>query len=546
MKPLNPQRVREVKAPYEWTPPELTHHHRGACECIPMIAYIRVSRVGDRQELISPKIQLDSIYALCQRKGYRLVAIFSDINKSGRTFRKRSVDKCLALVKEGRAQGVAVWKWSRWGRNQVDSEQYVRRMYAIRGRVESATEDIPMTGALGRYTVKMIMANDELMSDTTSEGWKAAQAIRRQNGLPHSGRGRIGYDYVNKLHVINDVEAEHVRWMYEQYVHFGLGFGELAHQLNQKGLLNSLGNPWSAGGLGKYMDTGFAAGWLRSQSEELRYKIEQGEPGVSKETFDEWWRGKHEPIISAELWDAYRGKRSSTRQGYRASAAIHELSRLLVCGVCARIMSAVYSGKHNAHRWRCSVQGDLHRDLPCSVSNIQIITAITDWLATAGTPEWYALARARVAADTKRAGKIDVKSLKDRLAAIKRKQKNLLTVFLGGDATEDEMAMYKAERGRLNAEALEIETQLGEAGPRAADVVSPTALRAMADAWGHMNTKQCNAMLHRVVGMIVVTPVAQAAGRERRWEVVPVWEMSSWVSWLGERRNSPLPSSSAT
>lgn len=57
------------------------------------------------------------------------------------------------------------------------------------------------------------------------------------------------------------------------------------------------------------MDTGFATGLIRERSE-------PPSPGTNKRTiaeFDIWREGAHNPIISRELWHAYRGEAPGQR-----------------------------------------------------------------------------------------------------------------------------------------------------------------------------------------------------------------------------------------
>mgnify|MGYP001618012776 CR=1 FL=1 len=93
-----------------WTPPEPIHHHELPCECELTIAYLRVSRVGTREEIISPDIQLSSIYENCIKSNKRVVKIVSDIDTSGRTFTARSVGSVIQDIADGVAKSVSLWK----------------------------------------------------------------------------------------------------------------------------------------------------------------------------------------------------------------------------------------------------------------------------------------------------------------------------------------------------------------------------------------------------------------------------------------------------
>jgi recombinase-like zinc beta ribbon protein len=70
--------------------------------------------------------------------------------------------------------------------------------------------------------------------------------------------------------------------------------------------------------------------------------------------FDVWRPGKHEPMISADLWQTFKCKRlASAGMPARHRIAVHALSGLLVCGQCGGSMVAHHRGGMRSHRWIC-------------------------------------------------------------------------------------------------------------------------------------------------------------------------------------------------
>src|SRR5258707_1276595 len=87
-------------------------------------SYIRVSKL--REEMISPENQRDHNTRVAAREGLVIIDHIEDLDESGRDFAKRKIDWIIGEVAAGRAGGVIVWKYSRWGRNLLDSLSRIR------------------------------------------------------------------------------------------------------------------------------------------------------------------------------------------------------------------------------------------------------------------------------------------------------------------------------------------------------------------------------------------------------------------------------------
>ena len=87
-----------------------------------MLVYIRVSKIGNRQDtLISDEIQEDVCSKWAEREGLTIVGEpITDLNKTGREMTKRQIKSSIERVRRGEADGIVVWKISRWGRNLVE------------------------------------------------------------------------------------------------------------------------------------------------------------------------------------------------------------------------------------------------------------------------------------------------------------------------------------------------------------------------------------------------------------------------------------------
>lgn len=522
------------------------HHHADECNCLPTVAYIRVSKVGNRERIVSPEVQLQAIVKHAISSNLRIIRLVFDINKSGQNFDREALNKVVADLQAGEYHHITVWKWSRWGRTMRGSLEMLATVEEYGGKVESATEPFDQDTASGEYNLNNTLAMAAMQGRVIGETWRGVQNNRRSAGLPHAGRGRFGYDYADQTYTIYEPEAAVLRWAYEQYV-AGLSLKKLVQEINAIGHRTTLDGKFTDQSLARVMDTGFAAGLIRERSPQVLNKLRKQKlkPGNSIKDYDVWREGSQPTIISLELWQQYRDKR--LRQADlppRARKAVHALSSLLLCGLCARTMVTKYSGSARQHQWICPWVKTYHPGRSVTVSNASALTVVRGWLGERSTPEWAdEVARRRVADNSR--GKSESDRLRQELAQLEKEL-----------ATHD--ALFK-EASRLNApsertltrhlkQRMQYERDIDSLSDRieaipavSADLPNYRAFKALSDVWdSEYSPAVQRELLSKVVGMVLVSPLADPKVRGRvadRLRVVPAWEMSAdWEEWIAVRR----------
>ncbi len=554
-----------VHNPIDWNPALPKHHHATGCACEPTIAYIRVSKVGDRQDLISPDIQLSSIVSDARTKNKRIVKVVSDIDKSGRTFLNRNVDEVIKAIEAGIAKSVTVWKWSRWGRNLNLSLTYLDAVQRVGGRVDSAADDVDQDNATGLFTRDLLMRIDQLNSDSIGEGWQAAHDQRREHGLPHSGRARFGFTYISRdkiragaahtesescescrglvPHFIpNAPEATALAEIYRDYVG-GASFRSLTRRLNERGFRTAFGGMWTPQSLSQLMDTGFAAGLIRERSTEAKKKAKAANRRMQNrlKEFDVWREGAQDAIIDRELWAKYLARRTAQADlPPRARSAAHALSALLYCRLCSRRLTTKYAGAGRTHQWQCSWAKDFHPETAVSISNTGALSAVEAWLrdqAVASDIEDVDELAIAAMSMPSRASRTPAQVDND-IAAAMSKIDRLLRLHLDDKILEESFLLQQAEILEqvqiLRAERTNLVKLSATPGKP-----SYEAFGSLAELFRDSPSSELQPVLSAVVGMALVSPLA--AGHRRgdpvaRVEVVGVWEMPSWERWLSARR----------
>lgn len=495
------------------------------------MAYIRVSKVGNREEIIGPLLQLDSIESHANRNGVRIVDVVHDIDRSGRTFRKRSVDGIIARIERGEVRRIVLWKWSRWARNVAESTKYLGLVRLAGGRVNSATEDLDQETAIGRLQLDITMRIDQYTSEVMSETWDAIHSRRRGDGLPHDGRPRFGYKYVEQEVEVDGEKAKRDRYvpdpnvgkvLKQAYVDYAdkKSFDVIATAFNAAGLRTTLGGPWTAQGVARMMDTGFAAGFIRERSKPSET------PANSINSYDVWRIGSHVPLIDQELWDAYRLRRSEQANvPSRSKRAVHELSALLHCGLCGRRLTTHYGGIGRTHQWHCAWAKPFHPSRSVSVANKLALPVIRGWVADMAGVSDVDMRAAQELEEIKGSGTATERNdLGDQVKRWRRKLSKLADLH-----TDDEIdrETYRERKAQYEAGLAHAQRRLNELPPPRSDWPDLDVFRTLDEEWQGWEKGERHDALATLVGAVVVHPVSASSSRKSasgRIEVIGRWE----------------------
>ncbi|GAA4232578.1 hypothetical protein GCM10022254_32830 [Actinomadura meridiana] len=478
------------------------------------VAYTRVST--KREEMVSPELQAHEQDTYAARHGFPIVERVEDLDLSGRDFARRSVDYIVEGVKAGRWNTVLLWKWSRWGRNLLQSRLYLSEVEQAGGHVIAVTEDFDTTTSVGKFTRDQMLAIAELQSNQMAESWREAHARRRRLGLPHTTAQRFGYTYVRgEGYVIDATTAPALKSCYERFVN-GESMRSLTFELNANGYRTTRGNLFTPTALGRTMDTGFAAGLIRERSE----PPDAATNGRKIAAFDVWREGAHEAIISADLWERYRDKRiANGLKTPRLRTVAHTFSGLVVCKACTTTMISARNGARQYHVWRCRKRQDSKSCPGAVASNSRLEAYVRKWVLknAKGGETIEADARREIAA---RAATTDLEASSAEIKRLKAKRKRLLALHTDGAVEREDYDEQKAEIDEAMAVA-EHNERIAKAQARELDEDYRSVFTTLADLWDDATPHERNEMLTRVVKRIEVQPGTWANPDKAR--IVPRW-----------------------
>ncbi|TWG21018.1 DNA invertase Pin-like site-specific DNA recombinase [Actinoplanes teichomyceticus] len=156
--------------------------------------YVRVSAVMGRagDDFHSPEIQVAAMRRVTANME-EVALIDDDIDQTGRTFSRAGIEKIRKLAEAGSIDAVAVYNISRFGRNVLESLQFLTWL-ADRGvTILSATEHIDTSTPSGRWMLTNLLAIAEMRSDEIGNEWRSAIHHRTKAGRPH-GKIPVGYE----------------------------------------------------------------------------------------------------------------------------------------------------------------------------------------------------------------------------------------------------------------------------------------------------------------------------------------------------------------
>ena len=322
-------------------------------------AYGRLSKedLDKKAESDSIKNQRDLIHAYIDRDPeLHLVMEGYDDGYTGTSFDRPHVREMLEAVKSGKVNCVVVKDLSRFGREYIESGQYIEKLFPALGVRFIAINDNYDTAHLDSSSSLMLpfknLMNDSYCRDTSIK-IRSHLDVKRRNGEFIGSFAVYGYakDPENKNRLVVDPEAaETVREIFARRI-AGQSCQAISDDLNALGVLSPMEYKRSKG---INFKTGYQvqskAKWsaravLRILENEVYLGImTQGKrttPNYKVRTVVErppeaWMRveGTHEAIISQEDFRlAARLKGKDTRKAPGASV-VYPLSGLVCCGDC--------------------------------------------------------------------------------------------------------------------------------------------------------------------------------------------------------------------
>lgn len=301
-------------------------------------AYLRVSTFQqvDGKSLTG---QEEEIRKYCNVYGIELVDVYSDEGKSGKSIEGRpQFQKMLRDIKEKQeVDYVIVWKLSRFGRNACDSLNSLNILQDNGVNLVALTENVDTATPMGRLVFTLLAALAEMERENIREQTANGLKYNALSGGWNGGIPPYGYDAVNKELVINEEEAAVVRKIFEWYLESEeASCDSVTGRLNEEGIkprhykrvdrkateasetdetvyLSSV-TDWYTSQVTKILDNPTVCGKIRYGYHKTDDGGNKGKQSGDSENDYILVDGKHEAIISEEMWNRAQEKRKKSRK----------------------------------------------------------------------------------------------------------------------------------------------------------------------------------------------------------------------------------------
>ena len=198
--------------------------------------YPRVSTEDQFRNGHSLGEQKERMLKLCDYKNYEVYKVYEDAGISAKDMNRPAFQEMIQDIKDGKINKIIVYKLDRLTRSIKDLEEICTFLEENNCSLESMCEDINTSTANGKFFIRMLTILAQLEIERTSERTKFGMigAVKKGHFV---GRAPIGYDKQDKKLVVNDIESEVIRRIFDLYIK-GMAANAITKLLNEEKVLN--------------------------------------------------------------------------------------------------------------------------------------------------------------------------------------------------------------------------------------------------------------------------------------------------------------------
>ena len=311
------------------------------------------SRVSTEMQVegYSLEAQKNCLKKFAEREEMQIVDYYEDAGKSGKSIEGRpAFKKMLSDIESGQSVDyILVYKLSRFGRNAADilnSLEFIQTYYVNLICIE---EGIDSSQTSGKLLISVLSAVAEIERENILEQTMNGRREKARQGLWNGGPAPYGY-YIkdNQLHIKED-EADLVRLIYDKYANTNIGYTGIAKFLNLQGIkkvvrTDRMVADWNAHFISLILDNPVYCGKIAYGRRTLE-KVKGKKNEFKRINASDYIlvEGTHEAIVSEEIWQRVREKRSRT--GFKFASKYgkdraHLLTGIIKCPKCGGGMYA--------------------------------------------------------------------------------------------------------------------------------------------------------------------------------------------------------------
>jgi DNA invertase Pin-like site-specific DNA recombinase len=284
-------------------------------------------------------------------EGWRLLPVrYDDGGYSGGNLNRPAMQRLLADVDAGKVDVIVVYKVDRLTRSLLDFAKIVERLDVTCVWFVSVTQAFNTTTSMGRLTLNVLLSFAQFEREVTGERIRDKIAASKARGVWMGGNLPLGYDLRDRCLFVNAAEADNVRHIFSRYLELKSGV-QLMKELRTDAIASKR---WVARSGQERGGAAFSCSALYYLLQNRLYRGEIIHRGVR-------YKGEHEAIVSAELFDAVQEalavNRRTRRQGPKLNPGF-PLARL-VHNIRGELLKTSFSYGRRGRLYRYYVMGSV-------------------------------------------------------------------------------------------------------------------------------------------------------------------------------------------
>ena len=279
------------------------------------VIYARYSSDNQTEQSIEGQLRVCEQYA--KNNDILILKTYIDRAMTGTNDNRPDFQQMIKDSASKEWQNIIVYKLDRFSRNKYETAKYKKILKDNGVKLLSAMENIPDTPE-GIILESLLEGMAEYYSAELSQKVKRGMNETRLKGNFTGGNLIYGYKVENHKIIINEEQAEVVRYIYEQYA-LGVYVKDIIADLTEKHIFNH-GNP-------------FARNTIYNILKNEKYS---GVYRFNNQTFE----NMYPQIVSTEIYEKVRQKTNQNKYGKRSVEVVYLLRNKLKCGYCGEPISA--------------------------------------------------------------------------------------------------------------------------------------------------------------------------------------------------------------
>ena len=275
-----------------------------------------------------------------KHEGWELIpSKYDDGGYSGGNIERPGLKKLMSAIEAGKVDVVVVYKVDRLSRSLSDFAKLVEIFDKQKVSFVSVTQQFNTTTSMGRLTLNILLSFAQFEREVTGERIRDKFRASKEKGMWMGGFPQLGYDIENRNLVINEAEAEQVKYIFAEYLKLK-SVAVLAKKLGKQGYKNK---SWIS-------RTGKSRGG-QALTERILHMMLCNQMYIGKiehKNKNKVYDGQHQAIISQKMWAEVQAELKNNMRAKKSG--VYGRLNYLLRGKCFDVDDKLYTATYTSRQ----------------------------------------------------------------------------------------------------------------------------------------------------------------------------------------------------